>query len=304
MKYDSVLHLSLQQIQIFLKCYQYRSFSRVAYEYNYTPSMISKNIHTVENLLGYELFIRKYHSLIPTAAADILAEEWADIFDVVERGIEKAAKIHMLDAAQIRIGVLGNSRICGEYVWDRLKSGMNPELLNEIKWERKDMRELPAMLNEDYFDFIVTSSRYMPVVDNGLNTWKSILSAPDAVYIPRNHPLFDQELTSFADFKDYPFILLDPREYPQNYKFLLDMAQKYGFIPKIATSCMNTESAKDNLNLGKGLYLANSVMTGDWANENVRKFILYNEPYADLLLVWKKSNTKSEIKSVAEAFDK
>ncbi len=56
MKYRNIMNISLQQIQIFLKCCRYLNFSRVAEEYNFTPSMISKTIKSLEDLLGIPLF--------------------------------------------------------------------------------------------------------------------------------------------------------------------------------------------------------------------------------------------------------
>ena len=48
MKYYSILNISMQQIQIFLKCCQYQNYSRVAEEYNFTPSMISKTVKALD----------------------------------------------------------------------------------------------------------------------------------------------------------------------------------------------------------------------------------------------------------------
>lgn len=70
MKYNNnVFNLSLQQIQIFLKCVRLKNYSRVAAEYNFTPSMVSKTISSMESILGLQLFVRIYHTLIPTPAA-------------------------------------------------------------------------------------------------------------------------------------------------------------------------------------------------------------------------------------------
>ena len=59
--YNNIYNISLQQIQIFLKCYEYRKFVQVAEEYNFTPSMVSKTIKQLEKLLGFQLFIRQHH---------------------------------------------------------------------------------------------------------------------------------------------------------------------------------------------------------------------------------------------------
>ncbi len=44
MKYRDVINISIQQISIFLKCCQYMNYPRVAEEYDFTPSIVSKTI--------------------------------------------------------------------------------------------------------------------------------------------------------------------------------------------------------------------------------------------------------------------
>ncbi|HCT90819.1 MAG TPA: hypothetical protein DF613_05495 [Lachnospiraceae bacterium] len=90
MNSDAILHLTLKQLEIFLKCYQARNYTYVAERYHYTPSTISKTIHAMEEILGYPLFSRTYHELVPTAAADVLAREWDGLFALIMRGLEQA----------------------------------------------------------------------------------------------------------------------------------------------------------------------------------------------------------------------
>lgn len=182
MKYDGFYHVSLQQIQIFLKCYEIRKFSRVAFEYNYTPSMISKTIRQMEIILGYELFVREHHMLKPTAAADVLAREWREFDSMITRGLDRAYAVHHTMGLTVKMSVAGDSLFLAEY----------------------------------------------------------------------------------------PFIILNPNKYPSNYELLMAVAEKYDFVPKIAVSCDNTESAKDNLHFGRGLYLANSLTTSGWEDEDTR----------------------------------
>lgn len=81
-------HLTLQQIHIFLKCYEECNYSTVAFKYNYTPSAVSKLIHTMEELLGYKLFKKRKKSLKPTVEADILAVQWGQMIDKFESGLD------------------------------------------------------------------------------------------------------------------------------------------------------------------------------------------------------------------------
>lgn len=101
-------------------------------------------------------------------------------------------------------------------------------------------------MQKDYFDLIVGGARLLPTPNREQYEWRKFFSSPEAVFIPLGHPLFDQNLTSFAECREYPFIILNPGDYPQQYALLTELGKKHGFTPRIAMSCINTESAYCN----------------------------------------------------------
>ena len=201
MKYYSILNISMQQIQIFLKCCQYQNYSRVAEEYNFTPSMISKTVKA---------------------------------------------------------------------------------------------------LDEGVFDLVITWSGEKPYFNNRDTEWATIFRSPAAVFIPRGVPLFEKEIHSFGALRSCPFITLSPEAYPHYYDFLQKICLKHGFSPVISTICGSTESARYNLNLGKGVYVASSLICSDWESEDVRKIELDGEGNADLLVVWKKNHLTPKMKYIID----
>ena len=157
MKYNNnVFNLSLQQIQIFLKCVRLKNYSRVAAEYNFTPSMVSKTISSMESTLGLQLFVRKYHTLIPTPAARELAGDWTPLLEMILQSLEKAHTIQEGYASNIRIGLLDTTQTAASYTVSRLEEKASRELSEKIVWERRDMHELTGMIEDNYFDLIIT----------------------------------------------------------------------------------------------------------------------------------------------------
>lgn len=300
MKYNNILNISMQQIQIFLKCFQYRNYSRVAEEYNFTPSMISKTIRTMEEMLGLQLFIRAYHNLTPTPAARELAEGWKGVCDIVLESISKACDVQEKLSSKIRIGLLETTKFCADYVMIKLEEQAEKSLLEDIQWERRDMHSLPAALDEDIFDMVITWSGEKPYFRNKDTRWKTIFRSPDAVFIARGHPLFGKEIHSFADFRPYPFITLSPTAYPHYYEFLQKICMEHGFSPILSSICGSTESARYNLNLGKGAYVASSLICCDWENEDVRKIELEGEGNSDLLVVWKSQHLTPRMRKIID----
>lgn len=243
-------------VLIFFKCYERKNFSRVALECNYTPSMVSKTIRQMEQMLGYELFTRAYHEIQPTTAAHILAREWKNVDTTVIQGLLRANAARNTMACSVRMSILTGSTFLAEYILSKLEENGDKELIHRIDWERRDMQELPEMLEDGRTDIIFTQSRYASRIDSKKNHIETIFSAPDAVFIPRDFPIFYKKDLRYEDLADYPFVMLNPVLYPDIYHLMMTLGQKYGFIPKVSITCENTESGKDNVRLGRGFIWA------------------------------------------------
>lgn len=290
MKYEDVANISLLHIRIFLKCFRYRSYSRVADELHFTPSMISKKIHGLETIIGVKLFHQEHHKMIPTLSAIELYEGWNRQYSDILKTLEKAADAQKQGYATVRIGLLESTHFCADYIMTKLEDAGDPELLKHIQWERRDMHQLPEWLNEDRCDLVITWSYESGFFDSMAVESRRIFNSPDAVFVPRGHELFDKEITSFADFRKCKFLSLSPEFYPHYYQYLKAMAEKYGFVPDIEYCCGSTDSAKYNLSIGQMVYLAPGLLCTDWETEDIKKIEL-SEVTTGLNVFWKKAVT-------------
>ena len=66
--------LSSKQIEIFYEVYKRNSVSIAAQKLEISQPSVSKTLKTIENNIGYDLFIRKGKKLLPTSEADALHE--------------------------------------------------------------------------------------------------------------------------------------------------------------------------------------------------------------------------------------
>lgn len=274
MKYRNIMNISLQQIQIFLKCCQYQNYSRVAEEYNFTPSMVSKTIKNLENLLGIPLFIRKYHRLELTPPGRELEKGWKNLSQDLIKTITRAFDVQEQLSAHIRIGVLETTRFCADYVTMKLE--------------------------ENLVDLIITWSGETPYLNSKISGWKKIFVSPDAVFIPRGHPLYNAPLTSFSECRAYPFISLSPATYPHYYQYLEALCHDYGFSPVLSTLCGSTDSARYNLSMGKGIYVAPSLLCADWESEDIEKWEIPGEARSGLIIAWEKEHLTPALKQIID----
>ena len=66
--------LSSKQIEIFYEVYKQNSVTIAAKKLDISQPSVSKTLKTIENNIGYKLFVRKGKKLLPTQEADSLHE--------------------------------------------------------------------------------------------------------------------------------------------------------------------------------------------------------------------------------------
>lgn len=298
MRYDVIASLSVQQIQIFLRCYQCKNFSYVAEELGFTPSKISKTIAALEALLDIRLFKRKYHALEPTPAADELFTGWKGVYNEIMYTVFRATDIQNCYSEIVRIGLLETTQFCADYIAFKLESFNAGTIADDISWERRDMHTLPQALNNNEVDIIITWSEEIQFLNSVNTQWKKIFSTPDALFIPRGHALFEKKDICLSDCRRYPFLMLSPITYPHYFRYVNEVCEKSGFEPLIGAICGSTGSAKYNLSLGKGLYIAPSLLCTDWEDEDVRKVELDTKPYTSLVIAWNKMRVTQKMNRI------
>lgn len=69
-------HLTLMQIEIFLRCAEQMNFTKVAQELRITPGMVSKKIAAMETDLGFSLFTREKNRVSLTPEGEALYAAW------------------------------------------------------------------------------------------------------------------------------------------------------------------------------------------------------------------------------------
>ena len=124
--------MDTDKIKIFLRAAETGSLSKVADEYNYTPSAISHICDSIEEELGVKLFIRSYSGVKLT---EVGTELFSDLKEFInyESGILFKAKALAKKQKQIRIGV-----------YSSLASSILPKILKNLK---KDIPELNISIN-------------------------------------------------------------------------------------------------------------------------------------------------------------
>lgn len=97
------MHLSLRQLSTFREVMRSGSISRAARSVGRTQPAVSTMIRTLEDQLGFALFVRTSGKLSPTPEAHFFLEECEDILGRVERTERTLGRISTLQAGKLKI---------------------------------------------------------------------------------------------------------------------------------------------------------------------------------------------------------
>ena len=283
MNHDPVINISTQQVQIFLKAVERRNFTQVANYYNYTPSMISKTIASLENELGITLFERKPHELIPTESALMLARDWRYFISSFKGSIKKARMVQEKLQSRIVLGFVDSSDEMDSAIAGiiRVFSTSHPEIT--ITAEKHDMHRSAELLQSGMLDIIITSETEVPYLDSHGIPWQKVFDTNVAVFVPSGNELFGKDDIEVSDLKDQPVTALDPTMHPTYNQWMLGFCKDKGFVPNIVSTYRTVRSLRFSLGIRDAIFIGDSV-NQDWENDDLKAFILPDRSFS--LLAW------------------
>lgn len=97
------MHLSLRQLSTFREVMRSGSISQAARALGRTQPAVSTMIQTLEDQLGFALFVRAQSKLTPTPEAQFFLEECEDILKRVERTERTLQRVSSLQAGKLQI---------------------------------------------------------------------------------------------------------------------------------------------------------------------------------------------------------
>ena len=298
MQYNSLLNLKLSHIQVFLTAAKYENFTRAGNLLHLTQSMVSKIIFNIENELSICLFLRNKDGIKLTPAGKQLYLEWSNILKSIDDSIENAILIQKCQNSRLKIG---NSALANSDLFIIEKTNIltknNPDIVASI--EHHTLDKLLEKLTDDNLDIIFTSYHDLPTIE-GLNlNWKFIKDTYLSIFIHKNNPLFYKPVITFDDLKSEDFIALSPEQDPNYFNLLNGLSEKHGFKPRISCYVPNIDSFKVNIELGKGIVLADSMC--NISTDDIRKYD-FNDFKNGIVAAWKKDSSKKQIHEFIKLF--
>ena len=104
------ININITQMRIFIAVVESNSFTRASRLLNMTQSAVSKNIASLEDYLGFQLFIRDKKRLILTETGRYLYMEWLDVLSHIDQSIDTAKALQGGYLNNLDVGILSTHK--------------------------------------------------------------------------------------------------------------------------------------------------------------------------------------------------
>jgi len=285
-KMNSLLDINLKKIQYFVQIVEKGSMSAASKSLYVTQPLLSKNIKSLEDFLGFDLFIREKRSLQLTKAGKYLYEQWSNLVQQIEFQTETARRLHQSDQQYIHFGCedmlsLGANDL---FMNDIVRYQQANELIN-INMNSYPMKVINAQFLSGKLDIITCLS----VDVKGFETDYHVADfgkLQHCLYGRKGHPILSSkdELT-WRDLREYPFYTISPEIALWPEHLLLSYTHEAGFHPKIAG--YTTSQMEQVLKIKMSDAIMFSVDLNALSEDNLLSRKKLNS-FSSLSLVWKK----------------
>jgi DNA-binding transcriptional LysR family regulator len=143
------LNISIRQILTFREVMRSGAISQAARTLGRTQPAVSTMIATLENELGFALFVRGHGKLTPTPEARYFLEECEDILMRLERTEQTVSRIRALEAGKLRVAC--HPAASGVYM---------PRLLTDFIKDKADLELALIMRSSGIIEDLIASQQY------------------------------------------------------------------------------------------------------------------------------------------------
>jgi DNA-binding transcriptional LysR family regulator len=193
--------MDIKQMRYFLALAQELNFSRAADRLHITQPPLTRQIHTLEEELGTQLFVRTAKGAQLTAAGQTLLEEVPNILMLAQRAEERTLLAGQGFAGRLEVGIYSSGLL-----------NVIPQLLKEFHQERPGVKiGLHNMAKVEQITALrerritVGFNRLVPETD-GIVV-EPVLREPFLVAFHQGHRLEGKKSISLRDLEDQPMIL-------------------------------------------------------------------------------------------------
>ena len=201
--------MNFSQIKCFLAAAECLSFTKAAEKLYLSQPVLSRQIASMEDELGMELFVREKKVVRLTPSGQIMADGLKVISADYQTLVEKALALHNGFAGRLNIGMIEGQLLCPPY-----SVGLNrfhdkyPDVM--LNLSRHTIAGLRRALSDGELDIGFAASFNITDMDD--LDYIKVGTAKTCLVVPKNHPLAGKDNLTLEDFKDDTFLTLSADE--------------------------------------------------------------------------------------------
>lgn len=278
--------ITLMQIEIFLQCAKYNSFTKAAEVLQISTSMVSKRIASFESTIGIVLFTRKKNRISLNPAGQELYKELLTITTTFMEAVSHVSDSQHAAPTRITFSIFEAANT-DRYFIPLISAfeAVDPSFCFKINM--KNAEGTLQDLHCGYSD-ISFMPRFMEdtLISDDCLDYFLIVSSPLYAGLSESNPLAKKETLLLRDFKDTTFILPTPSTGKYYSNWLMHLCQQNGFTPKMEIYTGNGLEAHLYINQN------NLLLTDKYYHHFQTSYVVFKEiqdTQSGLLMVWRKN---------------
>ncbi len=204
--------MNFSQIKCFLAAADCLSFTKAADRLYLSQPVLSRQIASMEDELGMELFIREKKSVRLTSAGEVLSDGFRKLARDYQALLDKANAMHMGYSGNVNLGIIEGQQICPP-VSDVLTAihTKHPDL--RVNLTTHTLSGLKRAVINGELDIGLTAQ--FDLRSDGELECMAVGRTATFLVIPKTHPLAGKKNLKLEDFKDSTFLSLSESEAPR-----------------------------------------------------------------------------------------
>lgn len=284
-----IRNLSLGQIKYFIEVAGCNSFTKAAERMHVTQSSVSKNIASMESMLGLILFIREKKSIQITPAGKFLYENWKQLTMQIDNNIQDAFQMQMCNMRNLSVGTL-DSYNPDLFIIPAVENFKQHHDNIGIRVENSPAQDIRRMLIDNDLDVVFTV--LYDIEQLGAEHFNYIVlgECPHVACMLKSNPLAKKEKLTIKDLSSSDFIGISPLQTPSYTEMLKELCLPYGFTPNFTCYTASANSLALNLVSDNDIFICDKFFR-DFDSTHLCCKQLENTK-SGLAIAWKKENTK------------
>lgn len=241
--------MQINKLIYFISVADNLNFTKAAHECHLAQPAISQQINSLEQEIGFKLFIRTSKNVVFTEAGKVFYEEVKNVVETYKNAVKKAESVAVGFKGMITIGVCGGTDEL--FLSKILRQFKEMYPLIEIKFKSASFNEISKQLGNKTYDVVFTWPYDIEGVRN-INH-KVIFEDEACAMMSSSNHLASKNKVSREELAAENNIMVAYEEKTETYKHFFDFYGKYNINPKYIATVADSQILNLMIDLNMGV---------------------------------------------------